>query len=183
VTAIEVSGLRKAYGGLEAVRDVSFEVAAGEVFALLGPNGAGKTTTVEILEGFRQADAGAVRVLGTDPWTGGTRLRERIGLVLQQSGVHPFQRVREVVELFGGYYPRPRPVDEVLRLVGLEEQAECLVRTLSGGQARRLDVALALVGAPEVVFLDEPRRASTPAPGARRGRCCASSPTEAPPSS
>ena len=166
MTAIEVSGLRKAYGGLEAVRGVSFEVAPGEVFALLGPNGAGKTTTVEVLEGFRRADAGEVRVLGTDPWRGGTRLRERIGLVLQQSGVHPFQRVAEVVELFAGYYPRPRPVAEVLRLVGLEEQADCLVRTLSGGQARRLDVALALVGAPEVIFLDEPTTGFDP--GARR---------------
>jgi ABC-2 type transport system ATP-binding protein len=166
VSAIEVTGLRKAYGRLEAVRGVSFAVDRGEVFALLGPNGAGKTTTVEILEGFRQADAGEVRVLGEDPWTAGPKLRERIGLVLQQSGVHPFLRVREVVELFGGYYPRPRPVAEVLDLVGLQECADAFVRTLSGGQARRLDVALALVGDPDVVFLDEPTTGFDP--GARR---------------
>ncbi len=166
MAAIDVQGLQKAYGAYPAVRGVSFAVEAGEVFALLGPNGAGKTTTVEILEGYRKADGGVVRVLGEDPWTGGTRLRARIGLVLQQSGVHPFQRVREVLELFAGYYPRPRPVGEVLELVGLEEQADALVRTLSGGQARRLDVGLALVGNPEVVFLDEPTTGFDP--GARR---------------
>ncbi len=154
--AILVRGLRKAYGGHEAVRGIDLEVAAGEVFALLGPNGAGKTSTVEILEGYRTADAGEVRVLGVDPATGGPAFRARIGIVLQEAGVYPYLSAREVLGLFAGYYPAPRDVDEVLELVGLTEHADRRVRALSGGQARRLDVALALIGRPELIFLDEP---------------------------
>jgi ABC-2 type transport system ATP-binding protein len=164
--AIEVTGLRKAYAGREALRDVSFTVERGEIFALLGPNGAGKTTTVEILEGYRRADGGTVRVLGQDPARAGTAFRARIGIVLQGSGVYPFMTPREALELFAGYYPRPRSVDETLAAVGLEERADALVRTLSGGQVRRLDVALALIGNPELIFLDEPTTGFDP--GARR---------------
>ena len=165
--AVEVVGLRKAYAGREAVRGISFSVARGEVFALLGPNGAGKTTTVEILEGYRRADAGHVRVLDQDPAAGGPGLRARIGIVLQGSGVYPFMTPREVLRLFAGYYPRPRGVAETLAAVGLTEQADLLVRTLSGGQVRRLDLALALIGGPELIFLDEPTTGFDP--GARRG--------------
>jgi len=165
--AIEVEGLRKSYGQHEAVRGISFTVARGEVFAILGPNGAGKTTTVEILEGYRDADAGTIRVLGMDPATGGTAYRARIGIVLQASGVYPYMSVREAAELFAGWYPNPRPVAEVLAAVDLTDQASTRVRTLSGGQRRRLDVALALVGNPELLFLDEPTTGFDP--GARRG--------------
>jgi ABC-2 type transport system ATP-binding protein len=156
VTAIVVEGLRKSYGALEAVRGVSFTVEEGEVFGLLGPNGAGKTTTIEILEGFRRRDAGAVSVLGIDPAVGGRRLRERVGLVLQEAAVPPMLSVRELVELYRGYYPAPRPAAEIIELVGLTEKTNDRVQKLSGGQQRRLDVALGLVGDPELIFLDEP---------------------------
>jgi ABC-2 type transport system ATP-binding protein len=155
-TAIRVTGLRKRYGELEAVRGIDFEVAEGECLALLGPNGAGKTTTVEILEGYRDRDAGDVEVLGLDPRRGGRDLRERIGIVLQSSGHFRELTVREVLELFGGYYPRPRATGEVIDLVGLGEKAGARVKTLSGGQQRRLDLALGLVGDPDLLFLDEP---------------------------
>jgi ABC-2 type transport system ATP-binding protein len=165
--AIDVQGLRKSYGSFEAVRGISFEVARGEVFAILGPNGAGKTTTVEVLEGYRNADGGSIRVLGMDPATGGSAYRARIGIVLQASGVYPYMSVREAADLFAGWYPNPRPVAEVLDAVDLGPQASTRVRLLSGGQRRRLDVALALVGNPELLFLDEPTTGFDP--GARRG--------------
>jgi ABC-2 type transport system ATP-binding protein len=155
-TAIRVSGLRKRYGELEAVRGIDFAVTEGECFALLGPNGAGKTTTVEILEGYRDRDAGEVEVLGLDPRRGERDLRERIGIVLQSSGHFRELTVREVLELFGGYYPQPRAAGEVIDLVGLGEKAGARVKTLSGGQQRRLDLALGLVGDPDLLFLDEP---------------------------
>jgi ABC-2 type transport system ATP-binding protein len=156
MAAIRVTGLRKRYGELEAVRGIDFEVAEGECFALLGPNGAGKTTTVEILEGYRDRDAGQVEVLGLDPQRGDRDLRERIGIVLQSSGHFRELTVREVLDLFGGYYPRPRDSGEVIDLVGLGEKASARVKTLSGGQQRRLDLALGLVGDPDLLFLDEP---------------------------
>ena len=167
--AIEVEGLRKAYGPHEAVRGISFTVGARRgVRASSGPNGAGKTTTVEILEGYRDADAGTIRVLGMDPATGGTAYRARIGIVLQASGVYPYMSVREAAELFAGWYPNPRPVGDVLAAVDLADQAQTRVRTLSGGQRRRLDVALALVGNPEVLFLDEPTTGFDPERAPRR---------------
>jgi ABC-2 type transport system ATP-binding protein len=156
VTAIVVDGLRKSYGEIEAVRGISFNVEEGEVFGLLGPNGAGKTTTIEILEGYRARDAGNVTVLGVDPHSGGRKLRERVGLVLQEAAVPPMLSVTELVELYRGYYPAPRPAAEIIELVGLTEKAGERVRKLSGGQQRRLDVALGLVGDPELIFLDEP---------------------------
>jgi ABC-2 type transport system ATP-binding protein len=163
MAAIEVTDLRKSYGPREVLHGVSFVVQEGEVFALLGPNGAGKTTTVEVLEGYRRRDAGEVSVLGDDPGRAGPGLRRRIGIVLQSSAVYPSLTVEETLELFAGYYPRPRDVHEVIRLVGLGEQAASRVRTLSGGQQRRLDLALALVGDPDLVFLDEPTTGFDPA--------------------
>ncbi|HEX2047806.1 MAG TPA: ABC transporter ATP-binding protein [Acidimicrobiales bacterium] len=156
MSAIRVRGLRKSYGIVEAVAGVDFDVAEGEVFGFLGPNGAGKTTTVEILEGYRQRSAGEVEVLGHDPAGGERRLRERIGIVLQETGVERFLKVAEVLELYCGYYPRPRPVDDLLALTGLEAKRDEVVKELSGGQRRRLDLALGLAGDPELVFLDEP---------------------------
>jgi ABC-2 type transport system ATP-binding protein len=161
--AIEVSGLRKSYGNLEAVRGVDFEIEEGEVFGLLGPNGAGKTTTVEILEGYRKRDAGEVRVLGHDPERPGRDFRERIGVVLQQSELWPNLTVREIHRIFAGYYSAPRDVDEVVALVGLQEKANARVKSLSGGQKRRLDLGIALVGDPQLVFLDEPTTGFDPA--------------------
>src|SRR5438132_2446462 len=154
--AIVVRGLRKLYGNTRALDDISFEVQPGEVFGLLGPNGAGKTTAVEILEGFRRRDAGEVTVLGIDPERGGRRLRERIGLVLQECAVPPLLTVTELIDLYRGYYPAPRPTADIIELVGLGEKSTARVKTLSGGQQRRLDVALSLVGDPELIFLDEP---------------------------
>jgi ABC-2 type transport system ATP-binding protein len=163
VSAIEVSGLKKSYGPREVLHGVSFSVEAGEVFALLGPNGAGKTTTVEILEGYRRRDDGSVQVLGVDPSRAGTDFRARIGIVLQSAAVYPLLSVREILDLFAGYYKRARNVPEVIELVGLAEKSESRVRTLSGGQLRRLDFALALVGDPELIFLDEPTTGFDPA--------------------
>jgi ABC-2 type transport system ATP-binding protein len=163
VSAIAVSGLRKSYGQREVLHGLSFSVETGEVFALLGPNGAGKTTTVEILEGYRRRDGGDVRVLGEDPERGERSFKSRIGIVLQSSAVYYLLSVREIVELFAGYYPKSRPAGEVIELVGLGEKREARVRTLSGGQLRRLDLALALVGDPELVFLDEPTTGFDPA--------------------
>jgi ABC-2 type transport system ATP-binding protein len=163
VTAISVRGLRKAYDGLEAVRGVDFDIAQGEVFGLLGPNGAGKTTTVEILEGYRTRDAGEVTVLGHDPQRPGPEFRERIGVVLQQSELWPTLTVRETHKVFAGYYERSRDVDEVIELVGLVDKRDARVKTLSGGQKRRLDLGVALVGDPDLVFLDEPTTGFDPA--------------------
>jgi ABC-2 type transport system ATP-binding protein len=154
--AIVVEGLRKTYGDLVAVDDLSFEVAEGEVFCVLGPNGAGKTTTVEILEGHRDRSDGHVEVLGYDPRSGGRELRERIGIVLQEAGLDEDFSVRELVTLWRGMYPRRRDVDELIGLVGLADKADARIKTLSGGQRRRLDLALGLVGDPDLLFLDEP---------------------------
>ena len=164
--AVVVEGLRKAYGPVEAVRGISFEVAEGEVFALLGPNGAGKTTTVEILEGFRHRDGGKVSVLGFDPASGDRRLKVQMGVVLQTTGVDPYLTVAETVDMFRGYFPRPRARDEVIKLVGLEDKSGARVTRLSGGQRRRLDVAIALAGDPQILFLDEPTTGFDP--GAKR---------------
>jgi ABC-2 type transport system ATP-binding protein len=161
--AIEVKGLRKAYDGREAVRGIDFSVARGEVFGLLGPNGAGKTTTVEILEGYRARSAGTVSVLGHDPGDRPADLRARMGIVLQSCGTYPHLTVRETVGYWASLYPAPRDVDEVVGIAGLEEAADRRARTLSGGQQRRLDLALALVGDPELVFLDEPTVGFDPA--------------------
>ena len=156
MSAISVRDLRKSYGALEALRGIGFDVERGEVFGLLGPNGAGKTTTVEILEGYRDRDGGTVEVLGVDPAEAGGDWRERIGVVLQSSAMYETLTVAEMLDLFAGYYSQPRPIGEVVELVGLEEKRDALVRSLSGGQRRRLDLGLALVGDPEIVFLDEP---------------------------
>src|SRR6202521_296399 len=164
--AIEIKGLRKSYGPVEAVRGIDLSVAEGEVFGLLGPNGAGKTTTVEIVEGFRRRDAGTVSVLGFDPATGNRKLKEQIGIVLQKTGIDPYLPVAETIDMFRGYYPAPRPRDEVIELVGLTEKRDAKVTKLSGGQQRRLDVAIALAGDPRLLFLDEPTTGFDP--GARR---------------
>ncbi len=164
--AVEVEDLRKSYGPVEAVRGISFNVSEGEVFALLGPNGAGKTTTVEIMEGFRSRDAGRVSVLGFDPASGNRRLKEQMGIVLQTTGVDPYLTVAETVDMFRGYYPKPLSRDDVIKQVGLEDKAGSRVTRLSGGQRRRLDVAIALAGDPRVLFLDEPTTGFDP--GAKR---------------
>jgi ABC-2 type transport system ATP-binding protein len=156
MNAIFVADLHKSYGAYEAVRGIGFEIAVGEVFGLLGPNGAGKTTTVEILEGYRHRDAGSVSVLGEDPERAGLDWRQRIGVVLQSSAMYQNLTVAESLALFAGFYERPREVDEVIELVGLSEKRTARVRTLSGGQKRRLDLGLGLIGDPEVLFLDEP---------------------------
>ena len=162
-SAITVQGLTKRYGELEAVAGIDFEVRSGEVFGLLGPNGAGKTTTVEILEGYRERDGGEVSVLGHDPSRPGREFRERIGVVLQQSELWPQLTVGEIHRVFAGYYDRPRDVDEVIELVGLVEKRDARVKSLSGGQKRRLDLGVALVGDPDLVFLDEPTTGFDPA--------------------
>jgi ABC-2 type transport system ATP-binding protein len=156
MTAIEVQGLRKVYRGHEAVAGIDLAVARGEVFALLGPNGAGKTTTVEILEGHRRRNGGEVRVLGEDPGSAGRAWRARIGIVLQDADDAADLTVREMVRHIAGFYPDPRPADEVIELVGLTAKENSKIRTLSGGQRRRVDVALGIVGRPELLFLDEP---------------------------
>ena len=161
--AIEARGLRKSYGEHEAVRGVSFEVARGEVFCLLGPNGAGKTTIVEILEGYRTRSEGEARVLGIDPAGGSRELRERVGIVLQECGVQSDLTVAELVEMYGRYHRSPRPVDEVIELVELTDKRDARAKKLSGGQRRRLDLALALVGDPDLIFLDEPTTGFDPA--------------------
>ena len=163
--AVSVRGLVRSYGQLRAVDGVSFEVDTGEVFALLGPNGAGKTTTIEILEGLRERDAGEVRVLGIDPGDrrSGRQLRSQLGVVLQELAVEPFLSVRQVLERNAGYYPAPRPVGEVIELIGLADKADAKVKTLSGGQQRRLDVGLGIVGNPALLFLDEPTTGLDPA--------------------
>ena len=154
--AIEVRGLRKSYGQVEAVRGLDLRVEVGEVFALLGPNGAGKTTTVEILEGYLSRTGGEVSVLGFDPSRNERRFKERIGIVLQSTGVDPYLNVQETINLFRGYYPDPLPLEDVLMATGLTEQRRVRVRRLSGGQQRRLDVAVGLAGNPDLLFLDEP---------------------------
>jgi ABC-2 type transport system ATP-binding protein len=154
--AIEVRALTKSYGDRHAVRGADLEIRRGEIFALLGPNGAGKTTTVEILEGYRQCDGGSVRVLGLDPAQERQRLKAQIGIVLQSTGVEPFLTVRESVSMYAGYYPHPRPVDEVIDVAGLTAERDQRVARMSGGQQRRLDMAIALAGDPELLFLDEP---------------------------
>jgi ABC-2 type transport system ATP-binding protein len=163
VAAIEVSDLRKSYGPVEAVQGLSFAVEPGEVYGLLGPNGAGKTTTVEILEGYRRRSSGHVRVLGHDPERRDRRMQERVGIVLQSSGLYPRVTVSEAVEHFAKAYPSPRDAGETIGLVGLEGQSDAKARELSGGQRRRLDLALALVGDPELIFLDEPTTGFDPA--------------------
>jgi ABC-2 type transport system ATP-binding protein len=163
VTAIFVEDLRKSYGEHEAVRGITFHIKEGEVFGLLGPNGAGKTTTVEIIEGYRERDGGRVHVLGFDPARGEHAYRERIGVVLQQSQLWPNLTVGETHRMFAGYYREPRDVNEVIDLVGLGSKRDARVKTLSGGQKRRLDLGVALVGNPDVIFLDEPTTGFDPA--------------------
>jgi ABC-2 type transport system ATP-binding protein len=163
---VSVRGLTKSYGEFEALKGIDFELGAGEVFGLLGPNGAGKTTTIEILEGYRERDSGEVEVLGADPATADLDWRGRIGVVLQSSAMYENLTVAEHLAQFAGYYEHPRPVDEVIELIGLEEKRDTRARRLSGGQRRRLDLGLALIGDPELIFLDEPTTGFDP--GARR---------------
>ena len=153
---ISISGLRKSYGEVEAVRGIDLEVRPGEVFAFLGPNGAGKTTTIEVLEGYRRRGGGEVSVLGEDPEHAGREWRERIGIVLQSCRLDPYLTVRESLALYAGYYRAPRPIEETIELVGLAGKADARASSLSGGQQRRLDVGMALIGDPELIFLDEP---------------------------
>ena len=155
-TAIEVSGLTMSYADRQVLKGVDFQVKAGEVFCLLGPNGAGKTTTVEILEGFRQRTGGTVSVLGMAPRAQPARLRERIGIVLQECELDPLLTVREAISLFATFYPTPRPVEETIELTGLAEKREARIGSLSGGQKRRVDVAIGIIGDPDLIFLDEP---------------------------
>jgi ABC-2 type transport system ATP-binding protein len=164
--AIEVTGLRKSYGNLEAVRGIDLVVRSGEVFALLGPNGAGKTTTVEILEGYRERDGGSVSVLDHDPARGEAAFKSKIGIVLQETGIDPYLTVAETIDQYRDYYPSPRPLDEVIEVVGLQEKRNERVSKLSGGQKRRLDVGIGLAGDPDLLFLDEPTTGFDP--GARR---------------
>jgi ABC-2 type transport system ATP-binding protein len=166
VSAVEVRDLTKSYGGHEALRGIDFTIEAGEVFGLLGPNGAGKTTTVEILEGYRKRDGGSVEVLGVDPQRAGPAWREQVGVVLQSSSLYPSLTVRESQRVFAGYYRAPRDPGEVIEIIGLVDKADARVRSLSGGQKRRLDLGLALIGDPELIFLDEPTTGFDP--GARR---------------
>ena len=165
--AIETRALRKSYGDVEAVRGVDLKVETGEIFALLGPNGAGKTTTVEMLEGYRKPSGGEVTVLGHSPQKQERAFKERIGIVLQETGIERFLTVAEAIDMFRGYYPHPRARDEIIELVGLQEKRDTLVRKLSGGQQRRLDVGIGLAGDPDLLFLDEPTTGFDPA--ARRG--------------
>ena len=154
--AVRVRGLIKSYGPVQAVRGIDLDIHPGEIFALLGPNGAGKTTTIEILEGYRSRDSGEVLVLGHDPGRERAKIKPRVGIVLQKTGVDRYLTVAETIQLFASYYPRPRPVDEVIDLVGLDAKRGARVTTLSGGQLRRLDMAVALAGDPDLLFLDEP---------------------------
>ena len=153
---VRVRGLVKSYGPVQAVRGIDLDIHPGEIFALLGPNGAGKTTTIEILEGYRSRDSGEVLVLGHDPGRERAKIKPRVGIVLQKTGVDRYLTVAETIQLFASYYPRPRPVDEVIDLVGLDAKRGARVTTLSGGQLRRLDMAVALAGDPDLLFLDEP---------------------------
>jgi ABC-2 type transport system ATP-binding protein len=154
--AVRVRGLVKSYGPVQAVRGIDLDIYLGEIYALLGPNGAGKTTTVEILEGYRRRDSGEVLVLGYDPGLERAKIKPRVGIVLQKTGVDRYLTVEETIQLFASYYPRPRPADEVIDLVGLDAKRGARLTTLSGGQLRRLDMAVALVGDPDLLFLDEP---------------------------
>jgi ABC-2 type transport system ATP-binding protein len=163
MAAVAVSGLSKSYGSFEALRGITFEIEEGEVFGLLGPNGAGKTTTVEILEGYRTRDGGEVTVLGSDPARNSSGWRDRVGIVLQSSAMYPNLTVAEHVQLFAGFYSAPRGVDEVIGIVGLTDKRSARVKLLSGGQRRRLDLALGLIGDPELLFLDEPTTGFDPA--------------------
>ncbi|HKT82337.1 MAG TPA: ABC transporter ATP-binding protein [Solirubrobacterales bacterium] len=166
-SAISVRGLRRSYGEQEAVAGIDFEVAAGEVFGFLGPNGAGKTTTIEILEGYRERSGGEVEVLGVDPGRPTREWRARVGLVLQECELDPLLTVREAISLFATFYPAPRPVEETIELTGLGEKREARIGSLSGGQKRRVDVAIGIIGDPDLIFLDEPTTGFDPT--ARRG--------------